>query len=51
MRGALAKIPGVKGAELTAGKPDLEVVYDPNETNVDKVLAGLKAAGEPAKAK
>lgn len=51
MRGALEKLPGVKGAEITAGNAEITVHYDPSTTNVDKVLEGMAAAGEPAKKK
>lgn len=51
MRGALDKVPGVKGAEIKAGDPEIVVHYDPATTNVEAVLAGLAAAGEPAKPK
>lgn len=51
MRGALEKLPGVSGAEVEPGKADVRVSYDPAKTNVEQLLQGLKAAGEPAKAK
>ena len=51
VRGALEKLPGVKGADIKAGNAEITVHYDASATNVDKVLAGLAAAGEPAKQK
>lgn len=51
MRGTLEKLPGVKGAEIKAGNAEIVVHYDAETTNVDKVLEGMAAAGEPAKKK
>ena len=51
MRGALEKVPGVKGAEIKAGNAEITVHYDASVTNVDKVLEGMAAGGEPAKKK
>ncbi len=51
MRGALEKLPGVAGADIQQGQADIKVSYDPSKTNVEQLLAGLKAAGEPAKQK
>lgn len=51
MRGALDKVPGVTGAEIEAGKTDIVVSYDSSVTDTDKILAGLKAGGEPARKK
>lgn len=51
MRGALEKMPGVAAADVQPGQTDIKVAYDPSKTNVEQLLAGLKAAGEPAKTK
>lgn len=51
MSGALEKLPGVTGVVMKAGDPNVVVRYDPTRTDVARVLAGLQAAGEPAKAK
>jgi len=51
VRGALDKVPGFKNADISAGKAEIVVRYDPDATSVDKVLAGLAAGGQPAKAK
>lgn len=48
MRGALEKMPGVAGAEVKAGEAEIVVHYDSKATNVDAVIDGLKAAGQPA---
>ncbi len=51
MRGALKKVAGFKDADIAIDKPEITVRYDPDATSVDKVLAGLAAAGEKAKTK
>lgn len=51
MRGAVEKMPGVADCDVAAGKSDIKVSYDPSKTNVEQLLAGLKAAGQSAKAK
>ncbi len=51
MRGALEKLPGVKGADMKAGNPEIVVRYDPASITVEKVVEGLAAAGQPAKRK
>jgi len=51
VRGALEKLPGVTGSDIEAGQAEIVVHFDPAKTDVQKVLAGLLAAGEPAAAK
>lgn len=51
MRGALEKLPGVAEAVVAPGNRDVRVRYDPAQTGVDQLLAGLAAAGEPARKK
>lgn len=51
MRATLDKLPGVKGAEITAGNAEITVHYDPATTNVDQLLAGMATDGQPAKKK
>lgn len=51
VRGALDKVPGVAGVDITADIKDFSVSYDPNATNVDSILAALDASGESAKRK
>lgn len=51
MRGAVEKMPGVSACSVEPGKADIKVSYDPSKTNPDQLLEGLKAAGQPAKAK
>ncbi|MBK8098645.1 MAG: hypothetical protein IPK26_16155 [Planctomycetes bacterium] len=51
MRATLEKLPGVKGAEITAGNAEITVHNDPATTNVDKVLEGMAAGGQPAQKK
>lgn len=51
MRGALEKLPGVSGCDVQPGKAEITVSYDPARTNVQQVLDGMQAAGQPAKVK
>jgi len=51
VRGALEKLPGVKGADIKVGEAEIVVRYDAAATTVEKVLEGLADAGEPAKQK
>ena len=51
MRGAVRKLEGVSGIEVEPGSPDVVVSYDPNVTTAEEVLAGMRAAGQGAKAK
>lgn len=49
MRGAIRKLPGTGEITVKAGKAEIRVAYDPKVTDVDKLLAGMEAAGQPAK--
>lgn len=49
MRGAIRKLPGIGEIDVKAGKAEIRVTYNPDVTDVDKLLAGMKAAGQPAK--
>lgn len=51
MRGALDKVSGVSQVDITAGQQDMTVHYDSSKTNVDSILAAMKAAGEGAQVK
>jgi copper chaperone CopZ len=51
VRGAVEKMPGVSACDVQAGKADIKVSYDPSKTNPEQLLEGMKAAGQPAKAK
>jgi copper chaperone CopZ len=51
VRGALKKVTGVKDADISPGKAEIVVRFDPDATTVDKVLAGLAAGGQPANKK
>ena len=48
MRGALQPLPGVLSVEVTPGRQDFTVAYDPAKVDVDRMLAALQAAREPA---
>jgi copper chaperone CopZ len=48
VRGALQPIPGVLAVDVTPGKQDFTVAYDPGKASVDRMLAALKDAREPA---
>lgn len=49
MRGAITKLPGVGEIDVTAGKADITVAYNPTITDVEKLLAGMEAKGQSAK--
>ena len=49
MRGVIGKLPGTGKIDVSAGKADITVAYNPEVTDVDKLLAGMAAGGQPAK--
>jgi hypothetical protein len=49
VRGALQPLPGVLAVDVTPGKQDFTVAYDPAKVDVDRMLAALTTAREPAK--
>ena len=49
MRGAISKLPGVGKIDVSAGKAEITVAYNPEITDVDKLLAGMEAKGQAAK--
>ncbi|MFT4513685.1 MAG: copper chaperone CopZ [Planctomycetota bacterium] len=51
VRGALGDLPGVSDVYIRLNLKDFRVSYDPETTAVDKILAALEAAEEPAKRK
>lgn len=51
MRGVLTELPGVATVDVQPGNPEIVVAYDPETTDVEAVLAGMKAGGQPAKRK
>ena len=51
MRGALEQLPGVADFDVQPGQAAIKVSYDPSKTNLQQVLDGMKAAGQPAKPK
>jgi len=48
VRGALQPIPGVLAVDVTPGKQDFTVAYDPGKASVERMLAALQSAREPA---
>ena len=46
MRATLEKLPGVKGAEITAGNAEITVHYDAAKIKPADMVAKLVAAGE-----
>ena len=49
MCGALLKIPGVGKVDAKEDDANIEVAYDSKIIDVDKLLASMKEAGQPAK--
>ncbi|MCC6669639.1 MAG: hypothetical protein IT458_01145 [Planctomycetes bacterium] len=46
MRGALEKMPGVNGVNITKGERLFTVSYDPAKVKVDAITEALAKAGE-----
>jgi copper chaperone CopZ len=51
VRGSLGDLPGVKDVHIRLNAKNFRVSYDPDTTDVDKILAALEAVEEPAKRK
>ncbi len=49
MRSALKKLDGISFVEIQQGNKDFTVGYDSSKVDVDRMLAVLAGAGEPAK--
>ena len=50
MRGVIGKLPGTGKIDVSAGKAEITVAYNPEVTDVDKKLyAGMEAGGQSAK--
>jgi hypothetical protein len=48
VRGALKPLePGVKSTDITAGRENFSVTYDPNVVKPEQITAALKKTGEP----
>lgn len=50
MRGALEPLAGIGELDVERGRKTFWVTYDPGELQVDRLLAALSEAGEPAAA-
>ena len=46
MRGALKPLPGIANVAIEVGQTEFSVDYDPDKTDVDKIMAAISAAGE-----
>jgi len=49
VRGALGSLDGVEILDLVEANKVFKVKFDPKKTELPKILAALKDAGEPAK--
>ena len=49
MRGVIRKLPGIGKIDVSAGKAEITVAYNPEVIDVDKQLAGKEAGGQSAK--
>lgn len=49
MRGVIRKLPGTGSIDVSAGKAEITVAYNPEVTDIDKLLAGMEAGGQSAK--
>lgn len=49
MRGVIGKLPGTGKIDVTVDQAEITVAYNPEVTDVDKLLAGMAAGGQSAK--
>jgi copper chaperone CopZ len=49
VRGALEPLPGVRKVDVTVGKREFTVTYEPSKVSTAKMLQELERAGEGAK--